>query len=134
APVLPELCGQGLAPRTQRRSRRRSGGSDAAGTGPIFEPVGNTDSEHLLCWLLRRIHEHPARSLEELGYDRLESWLAEVNELGTLNLGFTDGVDLAVYQDRSGFNTMHWIRRLPPHSETRLADEKIALDFSDPYD
>lgn len=104
------------------------------GNPPMFEPMGKTDSEHLLCWLLTKIRECPARSLEDVGWDRLMSWFAQANELGTLNLGITDGVDLAIYQDRADFNPLHWIRRVPPHRITRLADERIALDFSDPYD
>ena len=78
-----------------------------------FEPVGRTDSERVLCWMLTEMHTRRVRSLAELGWDTLYSWFARLNGLGTANFILSDGRDLVVYQDRDGFNNLHWIRRRP---------------------
>lgn len=104
------------------------------GEFPTFEPVGRTDSERVLCWMLTELHNRRVRSLQELGWDVLYSWFARLNGLGTANFILSDGRDLVVYQDREGFNNLHWIRRRPPHAISRLEHEKISLDLADPFD
>ena len=104
------------------------------GEFPTFEPVGRTDSERVLCWMLTELHTRRVRSLNELGWDVLYSWFARLNGLGTANFILSDGHDLVVYQDREGFNNLHWIRRRPPHAISRLEHEKISLDLADPFD
>lgn len=104
------------------------------GTVPVFTPVGRTDSEHAFCWLLTRILEARARTLEEFGWENVRSCLQRMDDLGTANFLLSDGKDLVVYQDRDGFNPLHWIRRKPPYERTHLEGERISLDLSDPLD
>lgn len=95
---------------------------DPLGEDPIFEPMGKTDSEYVFCWLLERIYKHSIRSLADLDWNVLHAWLRLLNEMGTMNIAFTDGIDMVVYQDASGYNPFYWRRFCPPHG-------KIPLDF-----
>jgi glutamine amidotransferase len=104
------------------------------GDEPAFEPLGHTDSEHLLCWLLNRLRSMGIRRLPDLGWDAFHAWLGELNRLGTLNLLLTDGDWLLVYQDASGHNPLHVARRQPPHASDRLEDDEVLIDLGDPLD
>ncbi|MBZ0122118.1 MAG: class II glutamine amidotransferase, partial [Sandaracinaceae bacterium] len=100
---------------------------------PSFTPIGRTDSERAFCWLLARMHARGARSLVEIGWSELQSWLRELDALGTANFLFTDGTDLVVYQDGDGYNGLHHARLLPPH-EPRLFSEEVDVDLGDAGD
>jgi hypothetical protein len=41
----------------------------------------------------------------------------------------SDGESLVVYQDRSGFNPLHWQRRSPPHAEQVLVNDEVKLSL-----
>lgn len=99
------------------------------GQAPVFEPVGRTDTEHVLCWLLQRCRDHGYKRLLDIGWPQLHAWLAEVNELGSLNVLLTDGAHLVAYQDRDGLTPLHWTRRCPPHAATTLASDDLELDL-----
>lgn len=98
------------------------------------EPIGRTDSEHVFCWLLNLARREGARTLADLGWEKLHGWLRKANELGTLNLVLTDGHDVAVYQDRERFHGLHWIRRTPPYATWCLGADAFGLDLYDPLD
>ena len=99
-----------------------------------FEPIGLTDTEHAFCWLLNQVRDAGARSLFDLGWDKLYSLLVELNKHGTANFLLSDGQDLVVYHDKDGFNGLHWTRRLPPHKETLLENDEVALELCDGVD
>jgi len=110
-----------------------------------FEPVGRTDSEHAFCWLLGQIRESGARTLGEVGWERLHAWLRELNDLGkplteggapTSNGSFvlSDGHDVVAYCDARGKHPFHRIRRVPPHERYVLVGEQLVVDVSSPYD
>ncbi len=99
------------------------------GERPVFQPVGRTDTEHLLCWLLQRCRELDLHRLADIGWERLHGWLQEINQLGTLNLLISDGSHLVVYQDQERHRPLHWLRRLPPHAQNTLSNEDIELDL-----
>ncbi|MFN3202749.1 MAG: class II glutamine amidotransferase [Bradymonadia bacterium] len=100
--------------------------------GPLFHPLGRSDSEHAFCWLLQRIHSVGARNIQEAGFDRLHQWFQEINALGTANLVLSDGLDTVVYRDRQGFNGLHWIRRTPPHPTAALESRLMSLSLDEP--
>jgi transglutaminase-like putative cysteine protease/predicted glutamine amidotransferase len=104
------------------------------GDDPAFEPLGHTDSEHLLCWLINRLRSLGIRRVPDLGWDVFHGWLREVNRLGTMNLLLTDGDFLVVYQDATGHNPLHVARRAPPHQSARLEDEEVVIEIGDPLD
>lgn len=99
------------------------------GERPVFEPVGRTDTEHLLCWLLQRCREHEYSRLADIGWEQLHAWLDEANALGSLNLLISDGTHLVAYQDRTGHAPLQWTRRLPPHATTTLGNDDLELDL-----
>ncbi len=99
------------------------------GDKPGFEPVGRTDTEHVFCWLLNRMHEAGTRNLGDYGWERLATDLRAVNELGSLNLMLTDGQSLVVYQDREVVQPIYWSRRLPHHEGAPLGNDVLSLDL-----
>lgn len=101
---------------------------------PGFEPLGTTDSERAFCWLLERVREVGARSLQDLGWERLHGWFRRLNDLGTASFLMSDGRDVVAYADQEGRRKFHRIRRKPPHATTVLDGERIHLDVGDPYD
>lgn len=102
------------------------------GVGPLFTPLGRSDSEHAFCWLLQRIHSVGARSLKEVGFEQLHQWCARINTLGTANLVISDGLDTVVYRDAGGFNSLHWTRRTPPHAPKPLGSRLVSLLLDEP--
>jgi transglutaminase-like putative cysteine protease/predicted glutamine amidotransferase len=89
-----------------------------------LQPIGPTDTEHLLCWLLGRIAEAGAASIEEFGFDELAELLGRANELGTLNLLLTDGTSLLAYRCASDFQPLYCGRFVPP----RRPEEPLRLE------
>ncbi|MCA9521211.1 MAG: class II glutamine amidotransferase [Myxococcales bacterium] len=94
---------------------------------PMVEPLGHTDTEYLLCWLLGRLKEAQVRELSKLEPDELHAWFEEINAFGTLNLLLSDGQTMIDYQDASGFNPLYWTRRNPPHSELDWRNDEVEL-------
>ena len=111
--------------------------------GPGFTPAGQTDSELVLGAILSWIdRERAARAAPADGpadspapdplsdYAALEDFLHEVNDLGKLNLLFSDGRRLFCYHDAHGYNGLTWTRREAPFCRVSLRDEEweAALD------
>ncbi len=111
------------------RLRAMSEGPEA-----VYEPVGRTDSERALCWLLNTIRAAGMRRLGDIGWPQLHRWMRELDALGTLNAIITDGHDLAAYRDEAGFNSLHFTRIAPPHRTTNLRNNVVEIDFGDPLD
>ena len=99
-----------------------------------FEPVGHTDSEHALCWLMGQVRAQGARSFADIGWQTIRAWLHELNRLGTLNLVWSDGLHLVAYHDQNGFNELHHLRRLPPPTSEKLESDLLELDLSNSLD
>ncbi len=99
-----------------------------------FEPVGHTDSEHALCWLMGQVRAVGARSLSDVGWPTIRGWLRKLNELGTLNVIWSDGLHVLAYHDQKGFNALHYLRRLPPPSSIKLESDLLELDLSNSVD
>jgi transglutaminase-like putative cysteine protease/predicted glutamine amidotransferase len=99
--------------------------------GRLFEPVGSTDTEAVLCELLGRIAQRGWSSLGEADPAELLRWLAALNELGTLSSVLTDGHDLLVYADRDPAATGIWLwEALPPYSRLSLSDDDLVVDLA----
>ena len=99
-----------------------------------FEPVGHTDSEHALCWLMGQVRAAGARSFADVGWQTLHAWLQRLNELGTLNVIWSDGLHVVAYHDQSGYNALHYLRRIPPPSSIKLESDLLELDVSNSVD
>lgn len=96
-----------------------------------YEPAGCTDSEHALCWLGAQLKEAGATRLAEIGWPKLYDLFRKINELGTANLVFTDGLDLVFYHDKAGHHEVLWTRRLPTRRPAHLQAGLIRLDLDD---
>jgi glutamine amidotransferase len=57
-------------------------------------------------------------------YRALEDFLREVNDLGNMNLLFSDGRRLFCYHDINGYNGLSWTRRQAPFPNVNLLDEE----------
>ena len=99
------------------------------GEKPGFEPVGRTDTEHLFCWLLNRMHAAGTRSMGDYGWERLTADLHHINECGSLNLLLSDGQSLAVYQDKEEVQPIYWLRQLPYLGYTHFANNVLTLEL-----
>jgi transglutaminase-like putative cysteine protease/predicted glutamine amidotransferase len=110
-------------------------GSFTPGTAPeylpAFEPVGRTDSERLFCWLMGLVAERGARSLADVGWERLHEWFRVANDRGVTNLLLSDGIDLAAYQDRYRLGALSWVRRVAPHAAITSDELSVNLGGDD---
>ncbi|MBF0236660.1 MAG: class II glutamine amidotransferase [SAR324 cluster bacterium] len=93
-----------------------------------FHPVGQTDSELLLCTLLTTLsREH----IEFSNYVRIEAVLREFNNDGNMNLLFSDGEHLFCYRDQRGYNNLFMVERRAPYSTISLKDEDWLIDLKE---
>ncbi len=99
-----------------------------------FEPVGHTDSEHAFCWLLTQIRNLRARRLADVGWPTLHGLLQKIDEAGAANLLIADGQDVVAYRDLEAFNTLHYLRRVPPHGDVLHRNEHIELRLNHAFD
>ena len=92
-----------------------------------FRPVGDTDSERALCWLMQELAKAHAAvpTITEL-----TRTLAELLPLpaahGAFNLLLSNGQALWAH----GSTRLHWLARRHPFSRAHLADEDLSVDFA----
>ncbi len=88
-------------------------------------PLGDSDTEHLLCWILNEVDKAGASSIEEFGYGKLGDLLCYANQFGTLTTQISDGRALFSYACNSGGPTLYSVRTSPKDTnpETLVADE-----------
>ncbi len=92
-------------------------------------PIGNTDSEHLLCHLLSFIDDLKPKGWSSKLFSQIEAHLREVNEdSGTMNLLFSDGTYMFCYSDLNGHNGgLRYTERRYPFGVVKLARRDRAL-------
>jgi predicted glutamine amidotransferase len=93
-----------------------------------FHPVGETDSELLLCRLLARLS---AARVALTDHAELEEVLRELNGYGAMNLLVSDGEHLFAYRDAGGYNGLCTTRRRAPFDIVRLRDEDWQVDLAE---
>lgn len=108
--------------------------------GPGFTPRGRTDSELILGAILAGIDRtrggqgragDVARPDLLADHPALEDLLREINDLGTVNLLFSDGRRLYCYRDASGYNGLAWTRRSAPFQRVTLRDEDWTAELGE---
>ena len=109
-------------------------GAEALDTGS-FRPVGETDSELLLCALLRVIGTLGGISVETCSY--LWDAILSINQLSLngspskINLLLSDGDTLVAYRDMFGQGSLYWLERPEHYSEnvTILEDGDYRIEL-----
>lgn len=91
-----------------------------------FDPVGETDSEHLLCALLTILFNERINFTD---FQRIEAVLREFNESGSMNVLFSEGDHLYCYRDKDGYNGLCMIERKAPFNRVSLRDEDWEVDL-----
>lgn len=94
-----------------------------------FHPVGNTDSERAFCYLMQRIRRRFGEHMPELpplaAY--LRKLCAEIAQHGSFNMMLSNGEALFVHCSTK----LHYLVRQYPFATAALADEDVAVDFSE---
>lgn len=97
----------------------------------LFEPVGSTDTEAVLCELLGRFAERGWDSIGDADLTVVHGWFASLNEHGGLTSVLTDGRDLLIYADRDpSVAPVHVRAILPPYEGLRLRDDDLEVDLA----
>jgi len=92
-----------------------------------FRPVGDTDSERALCWLMQELAKAHAAvpSIAELTRT-LAELLPQPAAHGAFNLLLSNGQALWAHAS----TRLHWLQRRHPFAHARLADEDLTVDFA----
>ncbi|MCS6897349.1 MAG: class II glutamine amidotransferase [Nitrospira sp.] len=99
-----------------------------------FHPVGETDSEYLLCALLTRLSDE---KISFTDFKSIEALLHKFNESGTfdkrntMNLLFSEGEHLYAYRDQQGYNGLCFTERAAPFKRVSLRDEDWEIDLTE---
>ncbi|MEW6110466.1 MAG: class II glutamine amidotransferase [Nitrospirota bacterium] len=93
-----------------------------------FHPVGETDSEYLLCALLTILSE---QGIHFTDFQRIEAVLHEFNGFGNMNLLFSEGDHLYSYRDQDGYNGLCMTKRTAPFDRISLRDEDWEVDLAE---
>ena len=100
-----------------------------------FKPIGETDSEHAFCYLLKCIEEkektQKIAQWKKNDFDWLAEKLRKINEYGSFNCIFSDGKHLFCYHDKNGYNGLCFFQRKPPYSKIRLLDEDWEINLAE---
>ncbi len=93
-----------------------------------FQPVGNTDSERIFCWLLqslRRRFDNTSPPREEL-FEALGDLTLPLASMGIFNYLLSNGDSLVAHCSTE----LSYIIRCAPFASAHLKDEDISIDFS----
>jgi glutamine amidotransferase len=100
---------------------------DQIETPARYQPIGQTDSEKLFCWLMSKLKQSVN---ENSSFDTIAEHLLplcnQVNHKGVSNILLSDGEYLYVFCSTK----LHWITRKSPFGKAHLCDDDVTLDFS----
>ncbi|KYF54173.1 hypothetical protein BE08_13355 [Sorangium cellulosum] len=96
----------------------------------LFQPVGSTDTELILCELLRWMASEDLRSIGDIDPRVLRDWFDEMNEHGPLTTVLSDGRDLVVYADRDREGDAFLWEVLPPYERLAFGDDDLEVDLT----
>ena len=95
-----------------------------------FRPIGETDSEAVFCYLLSWFKDNDIVLKDQADFTILHNKLREINQLGELNLIFSDGRTLFTYHDHSGHVGLYYLLRQAPYKVVRLRGQYLNVDLS----
>lgn len=91
-----------------------------------YRPVGTTDSEYAMCWLLGTLRQ---RFAEPPATAELSAFIQQqcdlLRELGVFNMLLSDSQHLFAYCS----SKLSWITRRAPFGEASLKDDDVVVDF-----
>jgi len=91
-----------------------------------YRPVGTTDSEYALCWLLGQLREqYPEPPPREQLCDFIHQRCDQLREMGVFNMLLSDSEHLFAYCTTK----LCWITRRAPFGEASLKAEDMVVDF-----
>lgn len=96
-----------------------------------FYPDGETDSEHIFCYLMEKISAKNISVWNEDDFDWLHEQLLEINESGSLNCLMSDGEHLFCYRDKNGWRDLNYVFRKSPFEVVRLVDEDFEINLAE---
>ena len=96
-----------------------------------FCPIGETDSELVFCSLLSWLSHRGIQLTDNNGFTLLHEKLREINRFGTLNLIFSDGKNLFVYHDSSGYLGLHYLLRQAPYKVVKLRGQYLTINLAE---
>lgn len=96
-----------------------------------FYPDGETDSEHIFCYLMEKISAKNISVWNEDDFDWLHEQLLEINSNGSLNCLMSDGEHLFCYRDKNGWRDLNYVFRKSPFDVVRLVDEDFEINLAE---
>jgi glutamine amidotransferase len=92
-------------------------------------PVGQTDSEHAFCWLLKQLDDrYPVPPDDMTGvFEFIASCCDKLKALGVFNMLLTDGEYVMTYCT----NHLYWLTRRAPFGKASLLDEDVEINFQE---
>jgi glutamine amidotransferase len=93
-----------------------------------YKPVGNTDSEHIFCWLLQSLRQHFGDippSLDAL-FAKVNDLIHPLSGMGIFNFLLSNGKWLIAHCSTE----LSYIVRRAPFNVAHLKDEDVMVDFS----
>ncbi|WP_140986847.1 class II glutamine amidotransferase [Asticcacaulis tiandongensis] len=103
-------------------------------TSIFLEPLGRTDSELALVFLLGRIQDYGARTLADVDHHVLLSWFMQLDDLGSADIAISDGVSVVVFYSEHSESTLYYSRISPPHSSTGFESDAASFAIDNPRD
>jgi|GEM_PF-6019835 len=111
------------------KSFAKGNGAFGSGIGR-YQPVGATDSEYAMCYLLNRIRKRGIMDWDANGFIWLGEQLREIGEYGTFNCLFSEGDLLFAYRGKTEERTLYVsrLKHAPGYAVTRFdfIDRKYA--------
>lgn len=99
-----------------------------------YEPIGETDSEHVFCHILSYIEHKNITEWDKEGFQWLYERLLAINNFGTFNCLFSDGRLLVCYFDTNEHKGFYFVHREPPFNQIRLNDEDWEVNLAEEKD
>lgn len=100
-----------------------------------FRPVGETDSEHIFCHLLKSIYSKQISRWRPSVFPWLHEKLQEINNYGNFNCIFSDNEYLFCYRDNKiHYTGLCYVERKAPFEQVRLLDEDYEINLAEVKD
>lgn len=96
--------------------------------GPAH-PIGGTDSERAFCYLLREIAARGGPLATESDWRWLHGVLDRLDDMGQLNILFSDGERLFAYHDLGGWKGLYLRKVRISNQQRHFEDESLAVDI-----